>query len=403
MIAALISVILIALFLGSATRTFAQDSGSRATSELFKAVEKNDLEMVKRAIYAGANLRARNSLGQRAHDVAVDLNNMDIAHYILNMRPKAAKRPVRPFVPQVAAPAPVKLPPPVKPLALAKPKSTPRKTLKPKTPAANKPVVAAISKKQSEEIRKQADTLKPAVVAKPGNQSVVKSVDKQIAKAAVNPVLKPIASKVAPKPVTKVATIAPAPAIKAKPPVQPAKSVKAGKFYFFGNPIPQKSSSGMPCLDKSGDIRICLLPLKWPQQLSPSFNVDTVYYDGTQSLVMYEGGQLKQIHVLFKRAGYEAIVNFLGTQLSAAGQSGSLEKSETKQDYLGKESRIATWHGLKGSWPDSLEVRELDSLRWSDLPDEQHGVIRVMKKGADPIFKHVSSADFMLGSITLRN
>ena len=159
----------------------------------------------------------------------------------------------------------------------------------------------------------------------------------------------------------------------------------------------------MRCLDKPGGIRVCLQSLKWPKQLATWFNVDTVYYDGAQSLVMYEGGQLKQIHVLFKRAGYVPIVNYLGNQLSGAGQSGSLKKSETVQVYLTRENRIATWSGLKGSWPDSLEVRELDSLRWSDLPDEQHGVIRVMKKGADPIFKHVSSADFMLGFISLRS
>jgi hypothetical protein len=379
-IAILILVMLIALSTIPTTRTIAQDSSSRATAELFKAAETNDLEMVKRAIYAGADLRARNSLGQRAHDVAVDMNNMAIAHYILSMRPKTPKRKVRVVVPQVPLPAPAKLPPPVKPLALAKPKLVPKKATKPKAPAVNKPVVAAISKKQSEEIRKQTDVLKPVAVAKP----IAKPVTKPVVKSAVKSVTK----KIVPKPVSKVAKS-----------VQPAK---AGKFYFFGNPIPQKSSAGMRCLDKPGDIRICLFPLKWPRQLASWFEVDTVYYDGPQSLVMYEGGQLKQIHVLYKRAGYDAIVNFLGRQLSSAGQSGSLKKSESTETYLAKESRITTWIGLKGSWPDSLEVRELDSLRWSGLPDEHHGAIRVMKKGADPIFKHVSSADFMLGSITLR-
>jgi len=326
-------------------RASAEDSISRATQELFTGAETNNLEQVKRAIHSGADVRARNPLGQRAHDVAVDLNYMDVAHYILSMRPAAKKRPA---VPPVATAAPVM------PVAIARPKA-PAPSQRTRTPPpSSRAIVAAISNSQSKGISRQASPPKPE-----------------------------------PKPV------------KASVPARasPARRKSTTAFNFFGTRLILPADLNKRCLKKPDDVRICLHDLNWPKELGKWFNVDTVFYDGPRSLVLYQGNQLKQIHVLFRRSGFEEVDSFLTRELTDAGQTGALKRRESSQVYLGHKHRIVTWRGLKGSWPDTLEIRELDDQRWSTLPDEQHGVIRVYKDGADPVFKHVSSADFMLQSI----
>jgi len=411
---------LTAISLGTVTISKAQDSVSRATIELFRGADKNDMEMVKRAIYAGADVRARNSLGQRAHDVAVDLNHMEVAHYILSMRPKARKQPIQQRTVQTTLPtasqiAAKKLPPPVKPLAVKKPKSVAPK------PVITKPTSSAVA------IRKPAPKVAPIAIAKqmpkPAPKIALVSPAREVKKTApvsiVKPVqsrqLKPVAKKVPreaaaipavkrkPEPITKVVLVSPAP--EAGKPGSAAPSINTpqpGEFNFFGNRLTHKSQTKAQCFDKPENISICLQPLKWPKHLENLFDVDTVYYDGMQSLVLYQDGQLKQIHVLFKRNGFNQILKFFSSQLKNAGQTNDLKKTESTQTYFGKDHRIVTWTGLKGSWPDSLELRELDSLRWSSLPDENHGVVRIVKQGADPVFKHISSADFMLGNISTR-
>jgi hypothetical protein len=392
----------------------AQDSVSRATLELFKGAEKNDIEMVKRAIHAGADIMARNPLGQRAHDVAVDLNNIAVAHYILSMRPKAKVPPVRRAVTGTPGPA---SPVPVNPVAVAKPLPAPLMPLKSKMPKRTGPIVSPISKSQSLEISKKAAAVQPRAVVPKAVQKVkaaparskplvkkvapvqrpAKPVVKTVAKPVTVPSPKPAAKKTA-KPAKKVVRNVPAVLpVDNKPVAMSDTSKMSGEFNFFGNHISYKASANLRCLNKPDGIRVCLQPLKWPKHLTKWFDIDTVFYDGVQSLVMFQEMQLRQIHVLFKQDGFEAISRHLSDQLEKAGQTGALKRSEFKEFYLGKFHRYLIWQGLKGSWPDSLEIRELDSLRWSALPDEQHGVVRIFRHGADPIFKHVSAADFMLG------
>ena len=420
---------LTAISLGAVTIAKAQDSVSRATIELFRGADTNDMEMVKRAIYAGADMRARNSLGQRAHDVAVDLNHMEVAHYILSMRPKVKRQPQQPQTVQTALPAvnPVvakKLPPPVKPLAVKKPKSVaPKQVFKKPTSSAVailKPAQKAVPAAIPKQMPKPVPEVKPKVTPKIALVTPAREVRKAAPASIVKPVqprqLKPVVKNVPrktaaipavkrkPEPMVSVALASPAP--EAGKPASAAPTINAtqpGEFNFFGNRLTHKSQTKGQCFDKPDNISICVQPLKWPKHLENLFEVDTVYYDGMQSLVLYQDGQLKQIHVLFNRNGFDEIFKFFSSQLENAGQTNDLKKTESTQTYFGKDHRIVAWTGLKGSWPDSLELRELDSLRWSSLPDENHGVVRIVKQGADPVFKHISSADFMLGNISSRS
>lgn len=59
---------------------------SKATLDLFKAVELNDMTAVKSNIEAGADLFAENDDGMTAADLAVDKGHFIVAHYLLSRR-----------------------------------------------------------------------------------------------------------------------------------------------------------------------------------------------------------------------------------------------------------------------------------------------------------------------------
>jgi hypothetical protein len=56
-----------------------------ATAQLFDAVRRKDLGAAQAAIAAGANIESKNSFGLRPVDLAIDLGNFDIAHYLLSV------------------------------------------------------------------------------------------------------------------------------------------------------------------------------------------------------------------------------------------------------------------------------------------------------------------------------
>jgi hypothetical protein len=102
---------------------------SPATESLFLAIKANDIGAVKASLLGGADVDAENDAGRTPIDVAVDLGNFSIAHYLLAWRKhQAAQRerkaavaaapPPRPE-PQPAPQAPVEPTPPVE--AAAKP------------------------------------------------------------------------------------------------------------------------------------------------------------------------------------------------------------------------------------------------------------------------------------------
>lgn len=80
----LLPALVLAFWVGLNTPLLAQVSAP--TQTLFKAVEVNDMNAVKSAISAGADLGAKNAAGKTAADVAVDKGHFIIAHYLLSER-----------------------------------------------------------------------------------------------------------------------------------------------------------------------------------------------------------------------------------------------------------------------------------------------------------------------------
>ncbi|MCC7284498.1 MAG: ankyrin repeat domain-containing protein [Acetobacteraceae bacterium] len=76
------------------------------TEQLFDAIALGNIEIVRDAIGRGANLNARNVLGQRPVDLAIDVGRSDIAFLLLSMM--RAGQPDRAALPPAAAVPPAR-------------------------------------------------------------------------------------------------------------------------------------------------------------------------------------------------------------------------------------------------------------------------------------------------------
>lgn len=79
------------------------------TEALFNAINLGDLDMVRAAVAAGADLGARNVLGLTPLDLAVDLGRAEIAFYLMSLGRMGVRGPI---AEPPAAPAPRGAPPP---------------------------------------------------------------------------------------------------------------------------------------------------------------------------------------------------------------------------------------------------------------------------------------------------
>ena len=112
---------------------WAQVRAGSLEEQLFNSVRNKDMNGVRAALNAGADVFATDMLGNRAADVAVDLSQFDIAHYLLsamdhrraaqNQAPVQAPKPVVALAQPafLVSPQPVSLPPLASPPVVAAP------------------------------------------------------------------------------------------------------------------------------------------------------------------------------------------------------------------------------------------------------------------------------------------
>ncbi len=165
------------------------------------------------------------------------------------------------------------------------------------------------------------------------------------------------------------------------------RSVRLGKTLAPG--------TGDICVEKSTpSFWFCIEPVDWPDRIAAAFQVRTILYRGTQVIVRYEKGAATQFHALFPVGNFEAIVGYFNASLGAPGkQSNNWAILPAEPN---RRNRTVRWRGAGNS---VLEIREIDDLRWSSMPDIRHGVVRMYVEDPDPVFRHVSWSDFMLARI----
>lgn len=130
--------VLACLMIGNAAGAAQKRERSPATESLFLAITANDLGAVKTSLLAGADVEAENDSGRTPVDVAVDLGNFSIAHYLLAWRKNlASQRERKATIAAVPEPEPRPQAPsePTPPAEIAGSKPVSVQTLAPAVPA----------------------------------------------------------------------------------------------------------------------------------------------------------------------------------------------------------------------------------------------------------------------------
>ena len=171
------------------------------------------------------------------------------------------------------------------------------------------------------------------------------------------------------------------------PPPLPSCARRLGK--------PLAPGTGDVCIEKNTPSSwFCIEPVDWPDEIAAAFQVRTTLYRETQAIVRYDKGAASQFHTLFPTGNFEAIVGYFTASLGAPGKQS--DNWAILPAEPNRPNRTVRWRGAGNS---VLEIREIDDLRWSSMPDTRHGVVRMYAEDPDPVFRHVSWSDFMLARI----
>jgi hypothetical protein len=166
-----------------------------------------------------------------------------------------------------------------------------------------------------------------------------------------------------------------------------------GKSLSLGNIL--KVGSENICINKSlHHLSFCLENVDWPKKIIDAFRVSTKLFQGTQALVEYKKGKIKQVHILFHNRYFNLVVTYFTQRLGVVGKE--FDNLAIIPAEPNRRNQTFRWRGPGKS---ILEIRQIDDLRWSSLPDTRHGVIRIYVEDPAPVFRHVSWSDFTLARI----
>ena len=173
-----------------------------------------------------------------------------------------------------------------------------------------------------------------------------------------------------------------------------------GINYKLGRKLSEKKRSTGGCVDKKGaKFLFCIEMLKWPSEISSAFGVGSFFSGGGRAIVQYNLGVATQYHVLFPASSFSLISKYLESLL---GSPSTQPKIWTP--VLGKEPRLnktLQWvaESDQSMRESVLEIRQIDDLRWSGVPQMQYGVIRLYYSGEKSIFHSLTTTDLMMMQI----
>ncbi|MEO5337677.1 MAG: hypothetical protein H7841_12400 [Magnetospirillum sp. WYHS-4] len=192
------------------------------------------------------------------------------------------------------------------------------------------------------------------------------------------------------------------------PPALPAASgsiiglpfVLAGS-YSLGKALPDgiqvsTTAYGQACLSKErGTVVFCLEPLAWPTGMQVHFDVNTVLYQGFQTIVRYDAGKATAFHTLFQAGSFEAVVAHF-TELYGPPTDAWMRRI-APLGSPGQDNPSVSWrsHDVTTGRVSSLEIRAFDDSR-GGFPDMNHGVVLLRDSQGKPIFPRLSNLDLMV-------
>ena len=163
-----------------------------------------------------------------------------------------------------------------------------------------------------------------------------------------------------------------------------------GRSLRLGKPMDADSAD--ICIEKGSRLFwFCIEPVDWPEEIAEAFQVRSILYRGAQAIVHYGDGGASQVHALFPVRYFDAITAYFTKRLGTPGKQ--FDNWAILPGEPNRKNRTVRWRGPGAS---VLEIRQIDDLRWSLLPDTKHGVVRIYGEDSTPVFRHVSWSDFTL-------
>ncbi len=148
------------------------------------------------------------------------------------------------------------------------------------------------------------------------------------------------------------------------------------------------------CFTKNrGTIAFCTTPTRWPDAIARHFEVSTHLYKGTRAIVQYEGSIATRLYSIFKRDGFQDVINYYENKYGPATNSFArntrlLRKTVENKSYIWRKENPQ--EGLV----EILEIRQIADTRGPN-PDMDNSMIRSYFEGSREIFSQVSDLDFM--------
>ncbi|TCS61305.1 hypothetical protein [Varunaivibrio sulfuroxidans] len=150
------------------------------------------------------------------------------------------------------------------------------------------------------------------------------------------------------------------------------------------------------CVSKQGkDIIFCVVPVTWPSNLAKDFQVDTIMYQGTKTIVRYDNERASSYQTLFLSKAFDAVVSHYIDLYGPPTRK--LARAIAPLAQKRRDNPVVIWQSKEAGTGDvvTLEIRKFDDTGGS-FPDLQRGVILLYRSSSAPIFPVISKLDLMV-------
>jgi len=150
------------------------------------------------------------------------------------------------------------------------------------------------------------------------------------------------------------------------------------------------------CIERPGlTARFCLDPVKWPADLANAFNGTNVIYKGSKAIIRYDNDKASQAHILFPAQQFIDVVEHLKGRFGPPTEEEMVKIPVPEADDV--INTVVRWRSVMDDTKGDLilEIRAYDDIR-RPFPDSDHGFIWLYRKGATPVFRHLSAVDLMV-------
>jgi len=180
-----------------------------------------------------------------------------------------------------------------------------------------------------------------------------------------------------------------------RPPLQ-GISLDMGENLRLDRPYRAQEQAPEGCIERPGlTARFCLDPVQWPTTLSQAFDGTDVVYKGSKAIIRYDQDHATQAHILFPAKQFIDVVEHLKDRFGPPTEEEMVIIPVPEADDV--INTAVRWRSVMDDQTSDLilEIRAYDDIR-RPFPDSDHGFIWLYRKGATPVFHHLSAVDLMV-------